>query len=482
MTNQLRVRIAPSPTGDPHIGTAYTALFNFALAKKMHGKFILRIEDTDRTRLVPGSDIAIFKSLTWLGLKWDEGPDINGAYGPYVQSERLALYQQYGHELVKKRAAYYCFCSPEKLEEMRKAQREKHLPPMYDGTCRKIDITEAQKRIEKGEKFVIRLKTPKEGETKFTDLIRGEVSFKNELIDDQVLLKSDGWPTYHLGVVIDDYLMKISHVIRAEEWLSSTPKHILLYQAFGWSIPQFAHLPLLRNPDHSKISKRKNPVSLIWYHDQGYLPEALLNFLALMGFSLPNDQEIFNLKEFIDHFSLERIKTSAPVFNLEKLDWINGEYIRKKSLKDLAETFRKWMAEAGFEIPTLDNDYFLRVLELVQDRLKKMSDFEKLTDFFFSRPQVEHSLLLAGRDEGEIKAEIAGAIEGLKEIKEWKKETLENSLRQLCKDLDFQPPRLFMGLRIALTGKTATPPLFETMEVLGRDEVIERLEKVFKSA
>lgn len=479
--SQIRVRIAPSPTGDPHVGTAYAALFNYIFAKKTGGEFILRIEDTDRTRLVRGSLEAIIHSLKWLGFKWDEGPDIGGSYGPYLQSERLNLYQAHARQLVEKGYAYYCFCSPEKLEKMRQNQQALHKPTMYDGTCRNLKDEEVTARIKNQETFVVRLKVPKEGETKFTDLIRGEIVFQNALIDDQVLLKSDGFPTYHLGVVVDDYLMKISHVIRAEEWLSSTPKHLLLYQAFGWTLPVFAHLPLLRNPDHSKISKRKNPVSLIWYRQQGYLPEALLNFLGLMGFSLPHDQEIFTLEDLVKNFSFDRIVKSGPVFNLEKLGWLNGGYIRKKSLPELVELLKTWAQDSEFKIRTENDAYLLQIVGLIQDRMKKLSDFEHLSDFFFIKPIVDPDLLLAGQGKEDVKVQIAATLEALKGSDNWQKDKLDKITRQVAEDLKIKAPDLFMTLRICLTGKTETPPLFETMEVMGKKEVLLRLDKILLS-
>ncbi|TSC53768.1 MAG: glutamyl-tRNA synthetase, partial [Microgenomates group bacterium LiPW_16] len=320
--DKVRVRIAPSPTGeDLHIGNVYTALINYVFAKQNKGKFIIRIEDTDRTRLVPGAEEKILDSLCWLNLPYDEGPDIGGPYAPYRQSERLPVYQKLAQELIKVGAAYYCFCTHETLEEMRKTQQEKREPPRYDQRCRRLDIKEVKSRLQKGEPHVVRLKVPQAGQTKFNDLIRGEISFENGLLDDQVLLKSDGYPTYHLAVVVDDYLMKISHVIRAEEWISSTPKHILIYKALGWEPPVYAHLPLLRNPDRSKLSKRRNPVWVSWYRKQGYLPEAILNYLALMGWAHPEGKEIFPLEEFIKKFKLEKVQTTGPVFDLTKLEW-----------------------------------------------------------------------------------------------------------------------------------------------------------------
>ena len=321
----VRTRIAPSPTGqDLHIGNAYTALVNYVVAKKNEGKFIIRIEDTDRTRFVEGSEDHILESLAWLGITHSEGPDTGGPYTPYRQSERLSLYKKYAEELVVQGKAYYCFCTPERLAEMRKGQESRHEPPMYDGMCKAFSRQQSAIRVKNGEQHVIRLSLPDEGVTVFTDLIRGEISFENKLLDDQVLLKSDGFPTYHLGVVVDDHLMEISHIIRGEEWISSTPKHVLLYQFLGWGLPLYAHMPLLRNPDKSKLSKRKNPVWVSWYREQGFLPEALLNYLATMAWAHPDEKEIFSIDEMVEVFDLSDVQTTAPIFDIEKLRWMNG--------------------------------------------------------------------------------------------------------------------------------------------------------------
>lgn len=466
----VRVRLAPSPTGEPHIGNMYTALINFVFARQNKGKFILRIEDTDRSRFMEGAEEMIIESLKWLGLEYDEGP--------YRQSERLSFYWQHAQKLIKMGKAYYCFCLPARLEKMRQTQKAKGQPPRYDGICRKLNAVEVEKRLKNKEPYVIRLKVPESGETTFEDLIRGRVTFENKLLDDQILLKSDGYPTYHLAVVVDDYLMKISHVIRAEEWLSSTPKHVLLYQAFGWELPFFAHLPLLRNPDHSKLSKRRNPVSVLWYRRQGYLPETLLNFLATMGWSDPQGREIFSLSDLIKNFSLERVGSAGPIFNLEKLDWMNGEYLRQKNLQELLKLACEWAQYTEFKIRTHDEDYLLKILALVGERMKKLSEFPELTDFFFLKPAVDPDLLAAGKGKAQVKTELAASFEALKGVS-WKAESLEKTIRQVAKDLKIKESDLFMTLRVALTGKTATPPLFETMEILGKEETLLRLEKIY---
>ncbi|MFC1626750.1 glutamate--tRNA ligase [Patescibacteria group bacterium] len=331
-----RTRIAPSPTGeDFHIGNAYTALINYIVSRKDKGQFVIRIEDTDQSRKVEGSEERIFQSLAWLGLTPDEGPHVDGPHKPYRQSERLSIYTEYAKKLIQNKHAYYCFCSPETLSEMRKEQQKQKKPPKYDGRCKKLTEENIKKRFDNNERYVVRLSVPKDGTTIFTDIIRGEISFENKLIDDQVLLKSDGYPTYHMGVVVDDHLMGISHIIRGEEWISSTPKHILLYTYFGWDIPQFAHMPLLRNPDKSKLSKRRNPVWVSWYKEEGFFPEAVLNYLGTLAWSHPDEKEIFSVEEMSKVFSLSDVQTTAPVFDVNKLRWMNGEYIREMKSEKL---------------------------------------------------------------------------------------------------------------------------------------------------
>ena len=337
----VRVRIAPSPTGDPHVGTAYIALFNYVFAKKHGGQFILRIEDTDRARSTPDSEAAILRALRWVGVGWDEGPDVGGPCGPYRQSERSEIYKTEVAKLVASGAAYRCFCTAQRLEEMRAASKGKSFVG-YDGHCRGVDRAESDRRAAAGEAFVIRMAMPKTGETVFTDRLRGEVRFDNTQIDDQILLKSDGFPTYHLANVVDDHLMGITHVIRAEEWLSSTPKHVELYKAFGWQAPEWIHMPLLRNADKSKISKRKNPVSLDYYRAAGFLPEALLNYLGTMGWSISGDREKFTLAEMIDVFTFDRMSLGGPVFDLVKLSAMNADYLRALDDDAVVARLREW--------------------------------------------------------------------------------------------------------------------------------------------
>jgi glutamyl-tRNA synthetase len=464
--NDVRVRIAPSPTGeDLHIGNVYTALLNYVFAQKNNGKFVVRIEDTDRTRLVPDAEKRILASLKWLGLNCDEGPDVGGPYGPYRQSERLDLYKHYAEKLVTEGHAYYCFCTPERLAEMRKRQEEQKLPTLYDGLCKAIDKNDAYERAKK-EKYVIRLNVPEGGTTEFDDLIRGKISFENKLIDDQVLLKSDGYPTYHLAVVVDDYLMKISHVIRAEEWISSTPKHVLIYQFLGWPLPIFAHGPILRSTDRSKLSKRKNPVWASWYKKQGFLPEAILNYLALMGWSMPDGKEVFSLDEMIKYFRLQDVKPVGPAFDTKKLEWMNGEYIRKTQRSKIKDQIYEFY-EKKYPLDLIE-----RTIPLIQERIKKLSDYLPLAEFFFKPPDTYEVGL---SDKKELMRKIMDKLQGLKD---WKAEPIGETMQTLCKDLGVKSGDFFMFLRVAVSGKKISPPLNESMEILGKKEVLARLQRL----
>ncbi len=476
----VRVRIAPSPTGDPHVGTAYIALFNYAFARHQGGKFILRIEDTDQTRSSLESEAAILRALKWVGLSWDEGPDVGGPFGPYRQSERVALYGEHAKLLIQRGKAYRCFCGAERLAELRKQQLAAKGALGYDGLCRALPAEESERRAAAGESFVVRMAMPREGDCIFRDRLRGEIKFANSGIDDQVLLKSDGFPTYHLANVVDDHLMQITHVIRAEEWISSTPKHVLLYEAFGWQAPEFVHMPLLRNKDKSKISKRKNPVSLDYYRDAGILPEALRNFLALMGWSIAADRERFTLEEMVGAFDLDRVSTGEPVFDLVKLMDLNGQYIRELSNEALVERLQEWRMGSGF---------MNRVAPLVRERMKTLGDFMAQGAFFFlSEIDLKASvaqMIPKERTAKETAAILKEYIErlddpgpelggGRRRI-ELNDKSLEEFSRAFCEANKWQPKELFMALRIALTGKSATPPLFSTMEVLGRELTRKRL-------
>ena len=466
MAKTVRTRIAPSPTGDPHVGTAYVALFNYALARQSGGQFVLRIEDTDRQRSTTESESMIFDALRWLGLDWDEGPDVGGPFGPYRQSERSEIYTMHAEMLVASGHAYPCFCTRERLEDLRAEQKAAKGRFGYDGHCRSIDKDEAAQRRTAGEAHVIRLAMPTEGEIVVDDLLRGEVIFEAAQIDDQVLVKSDGYPTYHLANVVDDHLMEITHVIRAEEWISSLPKHVQLYRAFGWEPPVFCHLPLLRNADKSKISKRKNPVSLNYFRRAGYLPEAMLNYLALMGWAMPDEREEFSLQEFVEAFRLEDISLGGPVFDLTKLTWLNGKHIRDLEPSELLGRLREEL---------LSDRSLLEVLPLAHERIETLADFFSYADFFFTGDvdyddAAKAKMVMRDRTPPQT-AKIFRLMleEALDPILDWSVENIEEALRGFCEGNDLKPKELFMPIRIAVTGRKATPPLFDTMGVLGKE-------------
>jgi len=430
MNKEVRTRFAPSPTGFLHVGGVYTALFSYSFAKKNQGRFILRIEDTDVKRHVVEAEKAIYEGFRWLGLKYDEGPDVGGKYGPYRQSERLKKYQEYAQRLIEKDLAY-----------------------LKEGA--------------------VWFKVP-QGKTSWHDLVRGKIEFENNQIKDFVILKSDKYPSFNFAVTLDDWQMKISHVIRAEEHISNTPRQIMIYQALGVQVPEFAHLPLLRNPDHSKISKRKNPVAISWYQEQGYLPEALINFLCLLGWSHPEEKDVFPLEEFIKNFSFERISKSAPIFDFKKLDWLNGVYIRQKADSELLKLLKP------FTNKKMTDGLIEKTIPLIKERLVKLADYPSLVDFFIEEPKVDKKLLLkkGGKDEKLIKGQFETILKKLDKV-EWKASKLEALFRKIAKEQNYHMGKFFMVVRIALTGKTATPPLFETMEVLGKEKTLLRLRNIF---
>ncbi len=480
MTNPVRVRFAPSPTGYPHVGNIRTALFTWLFARHHRGSFIVRIEDTDVARTVEGAVEAILDSLKWLGLDWDEGPEVGGNYGPYFQSQRLDIYHELAERLVSQGDAYYCYCSPQRLKEMRAEQVRRKQPPGYDRYCR--DLTEAERHKKEAEDItpVVRFKTPLEGQTRFNDLIRGEVVFENNTLDDFVLLKSDGYPTYHLANVIDDHLMEITHVLRAEEWLSSTPRHLLLYQALGFEPPQFAHLPMLLGADRAKLSKRHGAVSISEYYDQGYLPETMVNFLALLGWSLDDRTEILSRQELIDNFSLERVSRTAAIFNREKLDWMNGLYIRSLSLEDFTQRALPFLDR---DLPPevkrpLATDYIQRIMPLIQERAKTLAEVVELAEFFFVDELEYDTNLLIGKNMSQESATQALKVarQRLGQLAVFDAEPLETLLRPLAVELGLKTGQLFGTLRVATTGRTAAPPLFQTMAVLGKERCLGRIE------
>jgi glutamyl-tRNA synthetase len=494
------VRIAPSPTGDPHVGTAYMALFNWLEAHSTGGRFILRIEDTDRTRYDATSERKIGETLRWLGLAWDEGPDVGGPAGPYRQSERTEIYRRHVETLLENGKAYRCFCTEARLDDMRAAQKAAKAAPGYDGLCRGLLPDEAAEKLAAGIAHVVRLKVPKDRAVTFHDELRGAVTIEGHTIDDQVLMKSDGFPTYHLANVVDDRLMGVTKVIRAEEWIVSTPKHVLLYEAFGWPAPTFRHMPLLRNADRSKISKRKNPTSLTWYQEQGYLPEALLNFLGLMGYSSKDGQEVFSLAQMLADYDAARLSATGPVFDLEKLGWLNGEHTRRMDRALLAQRIIEHLArrvERGFVVAgSAEADVaawadahggwraapvtarVLATVPLVQERMRTLIEYAALVRCLFvdSVKGYAPDDLIPKKGTLALAHEmLAAARERLASLPSWEPPALESALRELADARSWKPGDLFTPLRVAVTGAKVSPPLFETMGLLGRDATLSRL-------
>lgn len=467
--SKIRVRFPPSPTGIPHIGNTRTALFNYLFAKHNKGKFILRLEDTDRARLVPKSAEKIFEILDWLGLQADESPKTDGPYAPYVQSQRLALYQKHSQELINIKAAYYCFCTPERLEKMRKDQQVKKLPPKYDRTCLKLSEKDIKSKIVKAEKHVVRMKIPDTGKTFWRDLIHGKIEFENRLVDDSVILKSDGYPTYHLAVVVDDYLMKISHVLRGDEWISSTPKHIILYKALGWDQPEFGHLPVILGSDKSKLSKRHGAKSVLEYRNEGFLKEAIINFMALLGWSPKINQEIFTLDGLVAKFDLSGINPTSPIFNLEKLNWFNGVWIRKLKDDDLTKRICDFY-------PKYDPKIIKKLTPLVKERITTLADFEKIAGFFFKHPDLKLTISNIPVS-GATVARLANTLENIK-ASNWSAAAIRVGTVSVANKENTNDRDLFRSLGVAISGSTVTPPLFESVEILGKDETIKRVKNV----
>jgi len=480
MTEPVRTRFAPSPTGYPHVGNIRTALFAWLFARHNRGKFIVRIEDTDVVRRIEGAVEAILDGLRWLGLDWDEGPEVGGEYGPYFQSQRLELYREAADRLVAQGNAYRCYCSPERLEEMRAEQTRRRQPPGYDRLCRDLSSEDQEQKESVGITPVVRFRTPPEGKTGYTDLIWGDVSFENSTIDDFVLLKSDGYPTYHLANVVDDNAMAVTHVLRAEEWISSTPRHLLLYRSLEFEPPEFAHFPMILGNDRAKLSKRHGAVSIAEYREGGYLPEAMVNFLALLGWSLDDKTEIMSLDEIMRNFSLERISRTAAVFNQEKLSWMSGVYVRSLDLDDFTRRSLPFLEKdlpGDIERP-LDIDYVRKMMPLVQERARTLGEVAELAEFFFVKELDFDPGLLIGKNmqkESAIGA-MEMSLQRLSELKTFDNDSLESLLRPLAVELELSTGQLFGTLRVAVTGRTAAPPLFQTMAVLGKERCLRRIE------
>lgn len=459
----VRTRVAPSPTGDPHVGTAYVALFNYCFAKKHGGSFVMRIEDTDRERSNPYSEQQILQSLRWLGVSWDEGPDVGGDHGPYRQSERSAIYAEHAKHLIDDGHAFYCFCTTERLTALRSEQAARKEQTGYDGLCLGLAASEIEARRAAGEPCVVRMKVPSEGRCEFHDYFRGKMEIPWAQIDMQVLLKADGMPTYHLAHVVDDHLMEISHVIRGEEWINSVPKHLLLYRYLGWEPPVLAHLPLLRNPDKSKLSKRKNPTSINYYRRIGILPEALLNFLGLMGFSMPDGREQFSLDEMVRAFDLERVSLGSPVFDLAKLRWLNGQWIRSLSKDEFEERVQGWL---------LNRDYLSQITPLIQERVETLAELAPLADYLLGDPAKLTRDALAHKtlSPDEVKKVLQFSLWHLEPlIDRWQRGELQDALNALASRMGLRIRDLLAPIFVAISGRSVTLPLFDSLEILGSD-------------
>jgi glutamyl-tRNA synthetase len=488
-TGKPRLRFAPSPTGFQHIGGFRTALFSWLYARHTGGQFILRIEDTDTARTVEGAVDDLLKGLAWFGMDIDEGPVIGGPYGPYYQTQREALYKYYADQLIESGHAYRCYCTPERLEEMRKAQEAQKLPPRYDRHCRYLSDEERAANEAAGKTWVVRFAMPLEGETVVHDELHGDMVFKNSDIDDTVLLKSDGLPTYHLAHVIDDHLMGITHVLRGEEWISSAPRHVQIYAALGWQSPLMYHVPNILGKDKKKLSKRRNAPSWSDYQREGYLPEAVFNFMALLGWSYDDKTEIFTREELIRVFTLDRIGVSAGIYDPDKLLWMNGVYIRRLSLDELTRRTHPYLerpeAEGGLPDSVqrpIDLEYTKRILQLEQERLKTLAEAAQKDAFFYVDTLTYDTALLIqkGMDAARTQNALIYARDLLVDTEPWEHTVMEPPMRELATKLGLKPGQLFGAIRVAVSGSTATPPLFQMMEVLGRDVSLKRIEQAIE--
>ncbi len=473
--SDIRVRFAPSPTGAPHVGNIRTALFDYLWARHTGGKFILRIEDTDQAREVENGLELILESLRYLGLQWDEGPDVGGAYGPYRQSERLPLYAEHAQQLIAKGAAYYCYCTPERLEQMREAQHARGESTRYDYRCRYLSPQERAAHERAGDPKVVRLAVPREGKTTLRDFIHGDLTIANENVDDQVLLKSDGFPTYHLAVVVDDHLMKISHVMRGDDWVPSFPKHVLVYQAFGWEIPRHGHVPMVTGADKKKLGKRHGSTSVTQFRDDGYLPEAMLNFLVRLGWSYDDKTELFTREQLIEYFTLDKIEHAPAIFDYGKLDWLNGYYIRQLSDDDLAARMLPFFERARLKA---DRATLRALAPLLKERIKKLTEAVAWSDFLFV-DDVEYdprSLIGKGMDTASALAALRAAQRVLEKYPAFDDERkIEAELRAASDQLGLKPAPFFGTLRVAVTGKTVSPPLAGSLRLLGREKTLRRI-------
>ena len=478
----VRVRYAPSPTGDPHVGNIRQALWSWLHARHHGGQFIVRLEDTDQARAVPGSLERILDSLRWLGIDWDEGPDIGGPHAPYIQSERLDLYRAAAERLLAEGRAYRCFCTPDELTVLRKLQQAEHRPPGYEGKCRAIPPDDAQARAQAGEPSVVRFRMPDDGATTWSDALRGEITVENRLQEDFVIMKSDGFPTYHLAHIVDDHEMEITHVTRGEEWIPSTARHVRLYEALGYDRPIFVHTPVILGPDGGKLSKRHGAKFVLEYADEGYLPGALTNFLTTMGWALDDHTEIVSREELIESFDIMDLSVSPGLFDTQKLEWMNGVYLREMPAPQLADLFiERLERDLPPEAPRpVDRGLVERVTPLVRERVKLLSELAPLVDFFFlpvvTPAPAEDFLTKRFRDDAaSAQRMLAAASDAVGALDAWTAAALEERLRALAEELDEKAGDLFMLCRLAVTGRRVTPPLFETMEIVGAERCLERI-------
>lgn len=480
-----RVRFAPSPTGHMHLGSARTALYDYLLARQTGGQFILRIEDTDQKRFVPGAEEELLQGLKWLGLQWDEGPDIDGPYGPYRQSERKLIYQDYAEQLIAMDKAYYCFCSADRLERVRQEQQKRKELPHYDGTCRRLSLEEAKARVAAGEPHVVRFKMPREGTTTVTDVLRGEMTIENKTLDDYILVKSDGLALYHLAATIDDHLMKITHVLRGSEWLPTLPLHAMIHRAFGWEEPKWVHLSVFLKPSgKGKMSKReaseltKDGYSIFIkdLSSLGYLPEAVINWIVLMGWSYDDHTEFFKLKDLVKDYSLDRLNPSPAAINFQKLDYFNGLHIRSLSIDDLAERIKPYFIEAGYVV---DDATLKKIAPIIQERINTLDDAVGMAGFFFKEDvQPIPEELVAKKLTAQESAAIAEkSYEILNKLSEINLETGEPVMREYVETSGYSAGQVFGILRTAVTGQRVSPPLFESMEIVGKEKVLSRIKR-----
>jgi glutamyl-tRNA synthetase len=476
MTQQVRVRFAPSPTGYLHVGGLRTALYNYLFARSHGGRFVLRIEDTDQSRKVEGAVDSLIQTLKWAGIEYDEGPGVGGEAGPYVQSERLTIYHDHAARLLELGHAYYCFCSPERLDDLRKRQQAEKQNPGYDRHCRDLPRETVAERLSKGERHVIRMKVPIKGELSLDDVIRGRVTIAADMLDDQVIIKGDGYPTYHLAVVVDDHLMGITHVIRGEEWLPSTPKHVLLYQYFGWELPVYAHLPLLLNPDRSKLSKRQGDVAVEEYRAKGFLPEALVNFVALLGWNPGDDREIFTLEDLVGEFMLERVGKSGAIFNLDKLNWLNFQHMRRKSDATMLELVKHALNASPFKTATISDDTLGKIIESMRERATFVQDFVDKCPYFYGPPVSYDPDVVKKRWKAGSPDQLKALSESFAALPGKTKEEYEAALNATADRLGVARGELIHPLRLALTGVGAGPGLYDIVYILGREETLRRID------